>query len=59
MKKGTEKKKLEQVIISISSSLLSHLWGTYHKTPEGIRFHKKCCRQYLKDFNDSLDIFLK
>jgi len=54
-----EKDKLEKVITSISSSLLSHLYFCHRNSREGKRFHRTCIRQYLEDLNNSVDIFLK
>lgn len=59
MKYLTEKRKLEKVITSITSSLLSHLYFCHHQSREGKRFHRGCVRQYQKDFNNTIEIFLK
>jgi len=59
VKQLTEKKKLEAVITSVCSSLISHLWFCHHQSREGKRFHRKCVRQYTKDLNNALGVFLK
>jgi hypothetical protein len=44
--KNERAKKIEQAIRLIWESLESHLYYTHAKSSEGIRFHKRCVRDY-------------
>ena len=56
--KNDKYKKLEDLIISITSSLNSHLYFCYHNSREGKKFHRETVRQYRKDLNSAIDLFL-
>ena len=47
-KKFMKQKELERAIKLTFDSLWSHIDGTYLKTKEGRKWHKKCCKEYVE-----------
>ena len=56
MKKYDKEKKLEKLILSITSSLTSHLTFTYLHSREGRKFHKKTIKEYAQDIKNLCDL---
>lgn len=41
-------KRIDEQIRAVWSSLQSHLPYAYEKHPDGVRFHKRCIREYAE-----------
>ena len=50
-------REVEALIRSIWSSLESHLPYTHEKSPEGVRFHKRCVKEYTEQIAKATKLY--